>query len=215
MPIVWVLLGLVALLLLILTVPTVVRCQYDRDLRLWVRVLGIPIPLLPPPGHKKEEKAPEPAKDKEKDKKRSLLRELWTYFRQDGAQATLELLQKVAAVTAKAAGRLLSAITVSRFRLSWLVAADTPDKTAVRYGEVCSIAFPALTAVKSRVRVKRQEVRIEPNFLIGKNEIAWEVSCRFVPIRILWIILVLWKDYQHIEEQMIDPKKEEQDNGKQ
>lgn len=213
MPIVWVLLVPVALLLLILTVPTVVRCQYDRDLRLWVRVLGIPIPLLPPPGRKKKE--PESGTDKEKGKKRSLLRELWTYFRQDGAQATLELLQKVAAVTARAAGRLLSAVTVSRFRLSWLVAADTPDKTAVRYGEVCSVAFPALTAVKSRVRVKRQEVRIEPNFLIGKSEVAWEVSCRFVPIRILWIILALWKDYQHIEEQTIDPKKEEQDHGKQ
>ena len=193
----YILLGLLALLGLVLVVPVYGRITYDDDLRAKVWVLGIPITLLPQE-EKPADTSPKPAekkadtkKKKEREEKPSKWQELTAMFREDGPAATLHYLCELAKLAGQAVGRLLRAVTVDRLSLELLIATGDPADTAVRYGQVCAALYPALAGIESRVRVRRRHLRVEPNFLLEKSDLALDVRLHVRVWQALWAALVL------------------------
>lgn len=193
----YILLGLLGLLTLVLVVPVYGRVIYDKDLKATVWVLGIPITLLP-----QEEKTLSPPTSKAKNnavtqKKRnpqekpSKWQELTAMFREDGPAATIHYLCELAKLAGQAVGHLLKAVTVDRLSLELLIATGDPADTAVRYGQVCSALYPALAGIESRVGVRRRYLRVEPNFLQEKSDIALDVRLHIRVWQALWAVLVL------------------------
>ncbi len=165
---VYVLLGLLGLLLLlillILFVPIGVRLMYDGELHVRVRVLGVPLTILP--AEEKPDKLQQPKRKKKASGKTSELKSTITAsFRQDGVGATLHYLGELAGIAGKAVGKLLRAVVVDRLHLDLLIATDDPQDTAVRYGQVCGVLYPALAVIERMITVRRRELRVEPNFL--------------------------------------------------
>ncbi len=193
----YILLGLLGLLVLVLAVPVYGRVTYDGDLRAKVRVLGIPITLLP----QEEKPAAEPKKSakkkadtkkkKKQEEKPSKWQELTAMFREDGPAATLHYLCELAKLAGQAVGRLLKAVTVDRLSMELLVATGDPADTAVRYGQVCAALYPALAGIESRVRVRRRHLRVEPNFLLEKSDLALDLRLHIRVWQALWAALVL------------------------
>lgn len=218
MPILYILLGLLALILLlvflVLFVPVYARITYDEELRVRVRVLGVPIALLPSedepegpePTPAKTEKPAKPSKAKE------LLGELSRSFEVDGVAATLHYLSELAKLAGQAVGRVLHSITVDKLDLELFVADGDADETAIRYGQVCSVLYPAFAAIAGVIKVRKRDLRVEPNFLLDNSTLHADVCLHIWGYRVAGAAIVLLVRYMLLKD---SDYKEEANHGKQ
>lgn len=189
------LLGLLLLLIVALSVPVFGRLTYDGAFSVRIWVLGIPITLAPlrEKGEKKPLRSAQKAAREEKEEKSSKFKELVSLMKQDDLAGTLHFLHEVAALAAKTVGRVLRSITVNRLDLQMLIAAEDPATTAQRYGRVCGVLYPALAGIEHVVRIRRRNLRVEPNFLVEKSEVRFDVRLRMSVWRLLGAgVALLW-----------------------
>ena len=218
---VYILLGLLALILVLLFMPVWVRVTYRGELCVRVRVLGIPLTVLPPPekpdkpdkASEKKDKKPAEEKEKSPSRGKELLSEISRSFREDGVQATLEYLQALAALAGRAAGRALRSITVDCLRMDMLIATGDAADTARRYGQVCGVLYPALAAVSGPVRIRRRRLRVEPNFLAEKSAVQLEIRLHIWVFRLVGAAIALLVGYWMMRNTDSVDKKEEPKHG--
>lgn len=185
------LLGLIALLMVVLSVPVFGRITYDGALSVRIRVLGIPVTLVPQP-EKATPRRTRKAKT-EPTQKPSKYQELISLLKQDSLAGTLSFLREVASLAAKTVGRVLRSLTVTRLDLQLIVATDDPAVTAQRYGQVCGVLYPALAGIESVVSVRQRNLRVEPNFLMEKSAVRFDICLRMSVWRLLGAgISLLW-----------------------
>lgn len=184
--------GLVlVVLLLLLFVPVYATISYDGDWRIRLRVLGIPIELFPCP-QAQDKAATKAGQDKPDSKKKpSKWQQIVTELRADGPAATLRYLSRLAALVGTAAGRTLRAVTVDKLHLEWIVATGEPADTAVRYGQVCTALYPPLAAIGRLMRIRRQEIRVEPNFLLQESDMRLDVRLHIAVYRLVAALIAL------------------------
>ncbi len=198
MPVIGIILAVIAALIAaVLFVPIYACVRYDGTLTVRLRVWGIPITLVPSDEQDERQTPAAPSRHKPS-KAAELKRELTRNFREDGVGATLHYLGELGAIASRAVGRLLRAVTVDRLRLEMRISAPDAADTAVRYGQVCAALYPALALVERAVRVRRREVRVEPNFLAdGSAAFAdvrlhiWVYRAAGAAIALLWRYLML------------------------
>ncbi len=178
----YILLGLAALLLVLLLVPVWVRLTYDGALRVRLWVLGVPVTVYP-----RERTASESAKPKEKAaEKPSKLQELADLLRQDDIEGTLSFLQEAARLIGRAARRVLRAVTVDRLWLQMRIATGEADTTAQRYGQVCAVLYPTLEWMGRLLRIRRRDLRVEPNFLMDTCALRVDIRLRVSVWRLIF-----------------------------
>lgn len=187
----YILLGFLALLIAVLLVPVFGRITYDGELMVRIRVLGIPITLASRPQKTTTRRSRKAKTDPSP--KSSKYRELVSLLKQDGLAGTLSFLREIAALAAKTVGRVLRSVTVSRLDLQLIVATDDPAVTAQRYGQVCGVLYPALAGIESVVSVRHRHLRVEPNFLMEKSAVRFDIRLRMSVWRLLGAgITLLW-----------------------
>lgn len=173
---VYILLALLLVVLLLWHIPITGRVTYDGELRAQVNILGVPYYTFP---EKKQsafaekratKNRPQSKKEKTLRKARAQWREVVALFREDGLEATLHYLLETVKLLGQTLGKLLRVVTIKELKLELVIATEDPADTAVRYGQVCSVVYPALAALQKGMRVRRQQVRIEPNFLLEKSD---------------------------------------------
>ena len=185
------LLGVFALLIVVLSVPVFGRITYDGELAVRMRVLGIPVTLTPQP----DKSAPRRSRKAkaEPTQKPSKYQELISLLKQDSLAGTLSFLREVASLAAKTVGRVLRSVTVTRLDLQLIIATDDPAVTAQRYGQVCGVLYPALAGIESVVSVRQRHVRVEPNFLMERSAVRFDIRLRMSVWRLLGAgISLLW-----------------------
>ncbi len=189
------LLALLALVLIILLIPVYGRVTFDGDLTVRIWVLGVPITLMPRPQPKS---TATPKKGRKKKDKPSKLQELADLLRQDDLAATLQFLSDLTALLKRSVGRLLRSITVDRLELQMCIATGDPADTAQRYGQVCGVLYPALEWIGRAMRIRRRQLRVEPNFLLETSRVRFDLRCHLSVLRLtgaalalLWGLLLL------------------------
>lgn len=211
------LLGLAVLLvLLVLFVPAYARVSYDDELRVRVWVLGVPITLLPSEDEPEEPKSmkTKTAKPKKPSKTKELLGEVSRSFKQDGVAATLQYLSDLAKLAGQAVGRVLRSITVDRLNFELIVADGDADTTAIRYGQVCSVLYPALTAIAGVIKVRKRDVRVKPNFLMENSTVRADVRLHIWVYRVVGAAIVLLVRFMLLKDTDLITDKEEANHGK-
>ncbi len=202
MPVLWIILAVIAALIAAaLLVPITARVRYDGTLTVRLRVWGIPITLLPRDEEDEPQQPAAPSPRKKASRAAELKRELSRSFREDGVGATLRYLGELASMASRAVGRLLRAVTVDRLRLEMQISAADAADTAVRYGEVCAVLYPTLAVIERVMRVRRREVRVEPNFLAENSAVfadvrlhIWVYRAAGAAIALLWRYLTMNKE---------------------
>lgn len=202
--VVYCLLAVLGLVLLALLVPVYGRVTYDGDLRVRLRVLGIPVTLLPAPKEEKPPKKPRPEKRRQAAEKPSRLQELRELLRQDDLAATLGFLRELAVLAGKTVGKALGAVTVDRLQLQLLLATGDPASTATLYGKVCGVLYPSLAIVERVIRVRRRSLRVEPNFLLEKSGVRFDLRLHVSVLRLLGAGLYLLVRFLLIKEEKTD-----------
>lgn len=126
-------------------------------------------------------------------------------MKQDDLAGTLRFLRAVARLAAKTIGKLLRSITVKRFDLLVVVASNDAAVTAQRYGKVCGVLYPALASIESVMRIRERDIRMEPNFLMEKSVVRFDVRLRLSLWRLLGIGISLLLGILTMEEKS-DPQ---------
>lgn len=200
----FVLLGLLALVAILLLVPVRFRVRYAEELSATLWVLFVPIRLAPKkekpdkpdkPKKKTPAKAEKAEKPKKKKKDVLSLKQHAADLKENGMAAAIEWLKEIAGYVLKAADRLLAAVTVTNLFARVDIAGEDAAQTALTYGKICGAAYPALGVVESKLKVKKQDVRIAPAFCLENTRFGFEVRLKISVWRVAVAALILLVQY--------------------
>ena len=169
----YIILGILLLIFLILLIRVEVLMKYTDSITLIVKVLFVKITLLSPDKKPKEkkpkeekpkEKKPEPKKKeepKEKKEKQSYLSKLKD---KKGVTGILSLFSSLAKIAVGALKGIFSHIVFKKLDVGITLSGEDASSTAVNYGRVCSVFYPAVNVITSTCVCKDPCVVIEPVF---------------------------------------------------
>ena len=199
------LLGLVVLLVLaVLFLPAYGYITYDGHLKSEIYILGTPFDLI------SDEDVAEAVEKKKKKKKsklskvRELGHEVKRSFDEDGVGSTLAYLRAVIKEGGHAVGKILHAARVDKLKLDMVIGGEDAAETAVHYGEVCSVLYPALTAFYRLVPVRRRAIRVEPNFLAEESDVRFDVRFHIWIYRMGFAVIALLVRVLLLDEDLAD-----------
>lgn len=171
-----VLLGIIALFVLILSIPVKVSLSFDNKIHLSVKYLFIKLDILPL-GPKKE-KAPKPKKEPEpkpekpadetpKEKKPNPIVEMVKANGYDGMMLVIKNLGRVLGIYG---GKLFKSIVFDEIDVYISVGTGDAASTAIKYGETCQKVYPVFGFICSNNIVRKYDILVEPDFLANKTE---------------------------------------------
>lgn len=212
----WVLLVIGALLLLLfllLLLPLSLRLSFDGELDVRIRYIGIPVYRYPKSERKQKKEAAKSGKKKEGKQKaeksgkaKPQMAQLSAILKEEGPAAVAAYLSKLARLTATGVRRILAAVRVDRLLAELVVATGDAAETALQYGKLCGVVYPAEAALEGIVRVRRREVTLRPDFLLEKGSVKLLLRAHAMPLRLLIevprYILALLKLGQTPEEEL-------------
>ena len=82
-----------------------------------------------------------------------------------------------------------------------LVAAGDPADTAQLYGQVCGVLYPFLAIIGKKVRLRRRDIRVEPNFLLESGEAQFDIRLRMSLARLLCVLIALMWGFVVLDEE--------------
>ncbi len=196
----YILFGLIALVAAVLFIPVGLRMEYRQELTVRLRVFGIPILLFSSAEEEeqhteqqKKKTAKHSPKDKPKSKTSSRLQtirdSLSQSFHKDGLSATLSIIAETLELAGKAVGAFFKSVTIDRLWLEMRVSSEEPSDTAILYGRICGILYPALAALEKAIPIRRKKIRVEPNFLMSVSAVQWEVRAHIRSYQVLFYAL--------------------------
>ena len=167
----YIILGILLLIFLILLVKVEVFASYTDDLTLTLKILFYKKQLLPAPEKPKkpqekkekkpEEPKPEEEKKPEKEKKPSYLEKL---REKKGLSGILSLLTGLARIAVGTLKGLFSHLVIRKLNVGIALSSEDSATTAVNYGKLCSIVYPAVDVIVAATVCKSYNVILEPVF---------------------------------------------------
>ena len=174
-----VILGIVALFVLVLSIPVKVSLAFDNKIHLTVKYLFLKLNILPtdPNKAKKPEKAKKEPKPKEKEekpkdetpkeKKPNPILEMVKANGYDGMMLVIKNLGRVFGIYG---GKLFKSVVFDEIDVYISVGTGDAASTALKYGETCQKVYPVLGFICSNNIVKKYDILVEPDFLANKTE---------------------------------------------
>ena len=149
MIVLWILLGLIALIFLLLCIPVRFDLNYNGEATVFIRYLFLKYRVLP---------APEPKKEK---KPNPLLQQVKKYKEAEGLTGLLTLAKDLLKATGTRFGKLLKHIKLKDFDLYVLVGGgEDAAEIAILYGEVCAGVYPAVSVLLGLTNCKSPHGRV-------------------------------------------------------
>ncbi|MBR3818660.1 MAG: DUF2953 domain-containing protein, partial [Clostridia bacterium] len=139
----------------------------------------------------KEEETPKDESEIIKEPKKKKDNMFVRFYRNRGVSGVVQLLKDAAKALGGMFKRIGRAFLFEELFISLDVGAGDSAETAIKYGKVCSAAFPAMGLIVSTMRVKKYSININPDFIYGKNvaRLHTEISVR--PIALINAVIIL------------------------
>ncbi len=196
-----IIIGIIAFFILLLSIKFVITVHYEDDVAVSVGWLFLKFNILP-----KKEKEDKPKKDKKKKKeeetpqnKDETVKEpkkkkdnmFVRFYRNRGVSGVVQLLKDASKALGGMFKRIGRAFLFEELFISLDVGASDSAETAIKYGKVCSAAFPAMGLIVSTMRVKKYSIDINPDFLYGKNVAKLHTKISVRPISLINAVIIL------------------------
>ena len=145
---------------------------------------------VPPDAAKKtpKEEAKEEKKDAPKKKKDNIL---LSFYERQGISGVMGLLRRTLDGLGGFFGRLWRTITVHELYVDMTVAGSDAAQTAIRYGKLCGAFYPMLGEILSKMRVRKYDATLAPDFLANKSSAALYCRLSVKPIAITNALVIL------------------------
>jgi hypothetical protein len=192
----YIILGIIALFVLLLSIRVRVQSEYFDSFVLKVRWLFItytvyplkkPIELKPKEESSDEE---EPTTDEEINKKKE--NPFKKFYENQGFDGVMQLVNDGADALGKF-GRSFKKHFIIEDMYLWALISKSHDAaaTAIEYGETCQKVFPAFGYICSHFKVKRYDVEIEPDFLGSHSSAQFVFNFALRPIFLINATVVM------------------------
>lgn len=197
----YVILGIIAFFIILLSIRLCVTVHYEDDVELSVKWLFLNINILPKKEKKeKKKKDAKPKKEKKPQQESEIIKEpkkkkqdnmFVRFYKNRGVSGVVQLLKD----TAKAVGgmfkRIGRAFVFDELFISLTVGAGDSAETAIKYGKTCSAAFPAMGLIVSSMRVKKYSIEINPDFINGSNSAKLHTKISVRPIKLINAVIIV------------------------
>ena len=197
----YVILGIIAFFIILLSIRLCVTVHYEDDVELSIKWLFLNIKILPKKEKKeKKKKDAKPKKEKKPQQESEIIKEpkkkkqdnmFVRFYKNRGVSGVVQLLKD----TAKAVGgmfkRIGRAFVFDELFISFTVGAGDSAETAIKYGKTCSAAFPAMGLIVSSMRVKKYSIEINPDFINGSNSAKLHTKISVRPIKLINAVIIV------------------------
>lgn len=197
----YVILGIIAFFIILLSIRLCVTVHYEDDVELSVKWLFLNIKIFPKKEKKeKKKKDAKPKKEKKPQQESEIIKEpkkkkqdnmFVRFYKNRGVSGVVQLLKD----TAKAVGgmfkRIGRAFVFDELFISLTVGAGDSAETAIKYGKTCSAAFPAMGLIVSSMRVKKYSIEINPDFINGSNSAKLHTKISVRPIKLINAVIIV------------------------
>ena len=198
----YVIIGIIAFFIVLLSIKLVITVHYEDDIALSVGWLFLKFNILPKnekedkpkKEKKKKEKEEEPLQNKDetvKEPKKKKDNMFVRFYKNRGVSGVVELLKDAANALGGMFKSIGRAFLFEELFIALEVGASDSAETAIKYGKVCSAAFPAMGLIVSTMRVKKYSIDINPDFLYGKNVARLHTKISVRPIRLINAVFIL------------------------
>ena len=168
----YIILGIIAFFVIVLSIPVVLDLEYTDAVRCKVSWLFLKFDLYPFPEKKKKEEAPKP-------KKENFLK---TFYNNQGLSGVIELINNCVAALKRFSVKLIKrAVIIKKFHLDIHITEGDAAATAIKYGKVCSGLYPSLGFICSNMRVKDYKVNVFADYCGEKTTVEFVTKTAFVP----------------------------------
>lgn len=185
----YIILGIIAFFVIVLSIPVVLDLEYTDAVRCKASWLFLKFDLYPfpekkkkeekPKEEKKEEKPEEKKEEKPKPKKENFLK---TFYNNQGLAGVIELLNNCVAALKRFSVKFIKrAVIIKKFRLDIHITEDDAAATAIKYGKVCSALYPSLGFICSNMKVKDYKVNVFADYCGEKTTVEFVTKTAFIP----------------------------------
>ena len=198
----YIILGIIAFFVILLSVKVAVTVHYEDDVAVSVKWLFLKFNILPKA--EKEDKPEKKKKDKKKEEKPKEESEVISepkkkkkdnmfvrFYRNRGVEGVVQLLKDTANAVGGMFRRIGRAFLFEELIISLTVGAGDSAETAIKYGKTCSVAFPAMGLIVDTMRVKKYNIEINPDFINGKNVAKLHTGISVRPIRLINAVIIV------------------------
>ena len=133
---------------------------------------------------------------------------LAAFYKAEGFDGVLALLQKLRSYLKTYFGQLLYGFVVDEFYLEMGCTKADAAQTAIYYGEVCATVFPILASLASRCRLKKYDVNIYPDFIARFSSASFVLRFHVMPLYLMYITVAFGvKTFFGVLLRLLRPKK--------
>lgn len=195
----YIILGIIAFFLILLSVKVAVTVHYEDDVTVSLKWLFLKFDILPK--HEKKPKKEKKKKEKEKEKKENEIvsepkkkkndNMFVRFYHNRGVEGVVQLLKDAAKALGGMFKRIGRAFLFEELFIALTVGAGDSAETAIKYGKTCSAAFPAMGFIVNNMRVKKYSIDISPDFIYGNNAAKLHTRISVRPISLINAIIIV------------------------
>lgn len=212
MIVLWIFLGLFALIFLLLSIPLRIYLRYDPEAELQYRVKYLFFTLADsekPPREPTQEAAPAPPKEKKKSKS-SAASTLLSFLGFDEISTAARARQSISenglvatigsvfAAVQDLFGRIFGVVkkgVFRKFELEIVVGDSDAADAALSYGAVCAAVYPLLTLLEDTMKFKKRSVNIRCDFTREASTVRFDGQLNYRPRTFVAFLLGLFGRY--------------------
>ncbi len=191
-----IILGIILFFVLLFSIRFTVYMTYDEDFKLDISWLFIKLHILPKKEKTEKEKKEEPPKEPEteenpkpeKEKKDNII---VNFYKNQGFSGVIQLLRDTVSAINGMFGSIFKHFIFRELKLYMSVGAGDAAETAILYGKICSVVFPAMGLITSTCKVKEYDCGVQPNFMEADKTAVFRAVISMRPIFIINAVIVL------------------------
>lgn len=194
MIVLYILVGLLALIALVLLLPVSLDLRYKEELDFKVKFAGIRFSAQK---KKKEKEVGQPTKDKKDNQFKAVFKKL---KRKKGFTGAIKEIFIFLRHCLEHLGYLLKTMKFKKVCLDLNIVGDDAAKTAIQYGEVCSVAYPVLSFFQSVAKVKYKKIDVKSDFEAQEGSFTFSLT---VNMQIIFLIISAFRIYKEYKKFML------------
>ncbi len=185
------LLILLIILFLVLFLPIRVVIKYPNEIVFKLIIFGIPMKISK--GKKSKNKDSKSSSGSEKSEKK-----VFETFKKRGFVKSMKMLYNILSACSEALKKLMSEITVNKFKVLIKTGAHDSASAAIRYGQASAVFYPLLSLFNSITSPKEFFAEIRPDF--SSSSLSADVEFDFSSniFRMLCVFFVIIKKYRKL-----------------
>lgn len=187
------LISIIIIILALLCIKVIIIMDYNDEFILDIKWLFINYRIYPEKEIKETEKKPEKNKEKTKKtekKKKEKSNVFSNFYKNQGFEGVLELIQNTASSVRGVLKRTVKAIIIKDLSIFARITGEDSAKAAIHYGTICSLIYPAVGTICSTIRVKKYHLDISPDFLGRKNKACFSAVISILPIILIFAAII-------------------------